>query len=171
MSAACRLATPADVAAIRALVESAYRGDSARRGWTHEADLLGGERTSAAEVAAQVGTPGHHMIVAQAHGVIIGTVAITARPPDGCYLGMLAVLPDRQAGGLGRQLIAAAEAEARLRFGAVTMEMTVIQRRPELIAFYERRGYRRTGEIRPFPYADLPEAPGLAMVVLERALG
>ncbi|MFX9073418.1 GNAT family N-acetyltransferase, partial [Acinetobacter baumannii] len=83
--------------------------------------------------------------------------------------GMLAVSPELQAGGLGRRLIAAAEAEAHRRCGAKVMEMTVIHRRPDLIAYYERRGYRQTGEIRPFPY-EAPETTGLKMVVLERAL-
>ena len=68
MDVSFRMATPDDVGAVRALVESAYRGSSARRGWTHEAHLLSGERTSDAEVAAQIGDPGHHMILAEAAG-------------------------------------------------------------------------------------------------------
>ncbi|MDE2621006.1 MAG: GNAT family N-acetyltransferase [Sphingomonadales bacterium] len=170
MEATFRTAVAADVPAIRALVESAYRGDSARGGWTHEADLLGGERTSEAEVAAVVADPAQRIVIAEQDGRIVGSVAITSRPRARCYLGMLAVAPALQAAGLGRRLIAAAEEEARRSFGAAVMEMTVIHLRPELIAYYERRGYARTGEIRPFPY-DLPEAPGLQMVVLERPLG
>lgn len=170
MDATFRTAVAADVPAIRALVESAYRGDSARGGWTHEADLLGGERTSEAEVAAVVADPAQRIVLAEQDGRIVGSVAITSRPPARCYLGMLAVSPSLQAAGLGRRLIAAAEDEARRTFGATVMEMTVIHLRPELIAYYERRGYARTGEIRPFPY-PLPEAPGLQMVVLERLLG
>lgn len=170
MDATFRTAVAADVPAIRALVESAYRGDSARGGWTHEADLLGGERTSKAEVAAVVADPAQRIVVAEQDGRIVGSVAITSRPEARCYLGMLAVAPSLQAAGLGRRLIAAAEEQARRSFGAAVMEMTVIHLRPELIAYYERRGYARTGEIRPFPY-DLPEAPGLQMIVLERPLG
>lgn len=170
MPPAFRTATPDDVAAIRALVESAYRGDSARQGWTHEADLLGGDRTSDGEVAAQIAEPGRAMVVAEAASRIVGTVAVTRLLGDRCYLGMLAVAPALQAGGLGRQLIAAAEDEARRRFGAAVMEMTVVHRRPELIAYYERRGYRQTGEVRPFPL-DLPDGPELHMVVLERPIG
>ena len=43
--------------------------------------------------------------------------------------------------------------------------MTVIERRPELIAYYERRGYARTGERRP-----LPPAPEFDLLVLERPI-
>jgi len=90
------------------------------------------------------------------------------------YLGLLTVDPRRQAGGLGRWLIAAAEAEAIDRFGATRMEMTVIRQRAELIAWYERRGYRLTGETRPFPLDDerfgLPQTRELEFVVLEKAL-
>jgi ribosomal protein S18 acetylase RimI-like enzyme len=82
---------------------------------------------------------------------------------------MLSVSPELQGGGLGRTLIAAAEDHARTDWGATAMEMTVIERRAELIAWYERVGYRRTGELRPFPYVPA-EPVDFAMVVLERAL-
>jgi GNAT superfamily N-acetyltransferase len=90
------------------------------------------------------------------------------------YLGMLSVAPHDQGQGTGRALIAAAEATARDRFGASRMEMTVIIQRTELIDWYVRRGYRRTGETRPFPATDprfgLPRRDDLAFAVLERDL-
>lgn len=164
-----RFAVLADVPAIRALVESAYRGDSARGGWTHEADMLSDDRTSDEEVAEVIESPDQRIVLAEQDGRLIGSVAITARDRGRAYLGMLAVSPVLQAGGLGRNLIAQAEASARDVFGASVMEMTVISRRGELIAWYERRGYNQTGERRPFPY-EAPETAGLEMVVLERAI-
>lgn len=164
-----RLATAEDVPAIRALLESAYRGDSARQGWTHESDLLSGDRTSEAEVAGIIAAPHQRFIVAEQDGRVIGCVAVTDLSGGRAYLGMLAVSPKLQAAGLGRALITAAEDEASRAFGAAAMEMTVIGQRPELIAWYERRGYRHTGEVRPFHY-EAPEAAGISLVVLERAL-
>lgn len=158
-----------DLQGIRALLESAYRGDSARQGWTHESDLLSGDRTSDAEVAAILAAPHQRFVVAEQDGTVIGCVAITDQGQGLAYLGMLAVSPVLQAGGLGRALIAAAEDTARRAFGATRMEMTVIDQRPELIAWYERRGYRRTGEMRPFHY-EAPEASGITLAVLERKL-
>lgn len=170
MSAATiRSARPDDLPALRALVEGTYRGDSARRGWTHEADLLTGERTSDEELAAVIASPDHAMLVAQQDGAVVGTVTVTPAGPGRAYLGMLSVAPELQAAGLGRALIAAAEHAARDRFAAAVMEMTVIERRAELIAWYERRGYRLTGERRPFPHAP-DETVDFGMVVLERAL-
>ena len=91
-----------------------------------------------------------------------------------CYLGMLTVAPALQAAGLGRRLIEAGEGYARDAFGARRIEMTVIAQRAELIAWYERRGYRHTGERRPFPYGDtrfgLPRDETLVFVVLDREL-
>ena len=167
-----RTATLADVLALRVLVESAYRGDSARFGWTHEADLLDDERTSNADLARTIADPSSRVILAEADGVLIGTVTvsdqgITDREETRAYLGMLCVDPSLQAAGLGRALIARAEAIARDTFGAQIMEMTVIDRRVELIAWYQRCGYVPSGEIRPFPVAG--EHP-FAMVVLERLL-
>ena len=170
-----RVATQRDISAIHALVEAAYRGDSAKRGWTHEADLLGGQRTDTDELAGLIAAAGSAILLAEADGRVLGCVHVTARPGALAYLGLLSVHPDAQAGGLGRRLIDAAEHHAATMFGAEIMEMTVIQQRPELIAWYERRGYRRTGEQRPFPLDDprcgIPITRELAFVVLAKRIG
>lgn len=174
MPPAFRLAVAADAQEIRALVERAYRGDAARGGWTHEADLLDGNRTSLAEIAGILAAPHQFVMLVEMVGRLVGSVTITGLGENRAYLGMLAVDPAMQAGGIGRALIGAAEAEAIRRWSAAIMEMTVIARRAELIAWYERRGYARTGEVRPFPYAVAPNsvanADELPMVVLQRPL-
>ena len=163
-----RIAAPADVPAIRALIESGYRGDSARRGWTNEADLLEGDRTSEAEIAEMVAAPDKRVLLAERDGALIGTVTATDLGSGKAYMGLLCVNPLLQAAGLGRALIARIETLAAQDFGARTMELTVVDARAELIAYYERRGYVRTGEIRPFP---LPLDVPYLMVVLERRIG
>lgn len=168
-----RPATPADIPALHALVESAFRGDSARGGWTHEADLLGGQRTDPAALAEAIADPDRTILIAPDGDAMVGCVEVK-RAGRGCSaLGLLSVRPDGQAKGLGRRLVAAAEDHARAHHGATRMEMTVISVRRELIAWYERLGYVRTGETRPFPMDDprfgLPRVP-LSFVVLERAI-
>nr|WP_313040844.1 GNAT family N-acetyltransferase [Brevundimonas diminuta] len=169
-----RPAAPDDVPALHRLIESAYRGDSAKAGWTHEADLLGGQRTDEAELRDILADASRVLLLAEIDGVLTGCVQVAKQGEGLAYLGLLTVDPRRQAGGLGRWLIAAAEAEAIDRFGATRMEMTVIRQRAELIAWYERRGYRLTGETRPFPLDDerfgLPQTRELVFVVLEKAL-
>lgn len=169
-----RPAAPDDVPALHRLIESAYRGDSAKAGWTHEADLLGGQRTDEAELRDILADASRVLLLAEIDGVLTGCVQVAKQGEGLAYLGLLTVDPRRQAGGLGRWLIAAAEAEAIDRFGARRMEMTVIRQRAELIAWYERRGYRLTGETRPFPLDDerfgLPQTRELEFVVLEKAL-
>ena len=162
-----RLAKAGDVPALRTLVEKAYRGDTAKRGWTHEADLLDDERTSDAELAETIAAETSRVLLAEIDGVLAGTVTITDVGQARAYLGMLCVDPDLQAEGLGRALIADAEDMATEAFGARLMEMTVIDARPELIAWYERRGYARSGETRPFPNG---EGVPFRMVVLEKDL-
>lgn len=164
-----RPATSADIPALHALIERAYRGDSARGGWTHEADLLDGQRTDPAALAEMLADPAQVILVTGAP--LAGCVALR-RLADRAYLGMLTVAPQGQAHGLGRTLLEAAEALARC-WSAARIEMTVIRQRAELIAWYERRGYALTGETRPFP-ADDPRfgrpRQALAFVVLEKRL-
>ena len=169
-----RTATPADIEALHDLVHRAYRGDAARAGWTHEADLLDGQRTDRAALAATLGDPGQRILVAEDGARLSGCVQLSNPAPGIAYLGMLSVDPVVQSRGLGRQLIEAAEQTARSEFGAAVIEMTVIAQRAELIAYYERRGYAQTGEMRPFPLDDprfgLPKRHDLVFTVLAKAL-
>ena len=164
---AIRPAVPDDIPALHALVERAYRGNTAREGWTHEADLIAGDRTSQDELRATLADSDNVVLVAEQGGDLIGTVTITRVAPDHCYLGMLGVDPQRQAGGIGRHLVGAAEDAARRTFAAKVMEMTVITARSELIDWYLRLGYASTGETRMLEGDDGQLHP---MQVLVRAL-
>jgi predicted N-acetyltransferase YhbS len=125
-----RTAHPADADVIHLLVNSAYRGEGSKRGWTTEADLLGGQRTDREKV--------------------LDCVQLTREPAGSCYLGMLTVDPGRQAAGLGSRLLSHGEQVAR-EWGCASMRITVIHLRDELLRYYERRGYRLTGAVEPFP--------------------
>ena len=174
MTLAFRFAEEGDVPAIVSLVESAYRGEASREGWTSEAHLLDGQRTDADAIRAVVRAPGAAMLVAEAGGQLVGCCQLERRPDAEVYFGMFSVRPGRQGQGWGREILAEAERLARDDGGARTMVMTVLAQRGELIAWYERRGYRRTGESRPFPYGDvrfgIPKRPDLSFVVLAKPL-
>jgi GNAT superfamily N-acetyltransferase len=167
-----RVAERRDVDAIVALVESAYRGDVSRAGWTTEADLLGGRRTGADEVGPLVDAGA--LLVVDREGALIASVLVRRETSERAYLGMLTVRPTAQASGLGSALLAAAESHARDVLGARTLRMTVISVRAELLAWYARRGYALTGERAPFPYGDPrfgePKREDLEFVVLEKGL-
>lgn len=169
-----RTAVQNDIARLQPFVHAAYRGDSARKGWTHEADLLDGQRIDALALSTMIDAPDHVILLAEQQGELVGCVQVNGKDGDLAYLGMLSVDPERQGGGIGRQLIAAAEAEARTTFGSTRMEMTVIVQRTELIAWYIRCGYQPTGETRPFPATDprcgLPRRDDLAFAVLARTI-
>jgi GNAT superfamily N-acetyltransferase len=144
-----RVADAADVDSLLALVHAAYRGPSGREGWTSEADLIDGPRTTRGLLAADIADPSVTVLVA---GDLLGCASVTHTPgSEIASFGLFAVRPGTQRGGIGTMLLAAAEDHARAA-GASTMEMCVIDRRPELIDWYARRGYARTGETRPFPY-------------------
>lgn len=152
-----RVASPEDVAAIVALTEAAYRGDPSRIGWTTEADLLDGQRTDAREVAELVARPGSVIVLAETGDdpphELLASCHVEKQGGD-AYFGMFSVRPSAQGNGTGRALLAEAERLVRDDWHCRAMRMTVIDVRAELIAWYERRGYRRTGEYRPFPYGD-----------------
>jgi len=168
-----RLATPADVAAIVPLVESAYRGDVSRKGWTTEADLLDGQRTDPVGVAELITKPGSCMLLAERDGALLACANLEKRGDAG-YFGMFSVRPDLQGAGIGRATLAEAERIARDDWHCGEMHMTVISVRDELIAWYERRGYKRTGIYSPFPYGDarfgLPKRDDLRFELLMKPL-
>jgi len=173
------VATQADLSAVAALVNSAYRGESSRAGWTTEADYIDGQRTSGDDLAAELAAADQPVLLVLRQGaardvlacVLIETVALSGAAAG--YIGMLTVRPDLQAVGLGRRMLDAAEDEVRRR-GFDIAWMTVVSIRGGLISWYKRRGYILTGERRPFPYGDerfgLPRAEGLEFVVLAKTL-
>jgi len=172
-AATFRLATPADVAAIVPLVESAYRGDVSRKGWTTEADLLDGQRTDPVGVAELITKPGSCMLLAERDGALLACANLEKRGDAG-YFGMFSVRPDLQGAGIGSATLAEAERIARDDWHCGEMHMTVISVRDELIAWYERRGYKRTGIYSPFPYGDarfgLPKRDDLRFELLVKPL-
>ena len=173
-------ARTADLPEVARLVNSAYRGDAARQGWTHEADLLDGQRTDPVVLAEQLAgsNPSVVLCLREAEtGPILACVFLERVQDDAdivrCELGMLTVSPALQARGLGRILLTGAEDFARI-WGAAALVIHVISARQDLIAWYERRGFGRTGASEVFPYGDdrfgRPKHDDLRFLVLEKAL-
>jgi GNAT superfamily N-acetyltransferase len=177
MAVTYRVALDRDVPAVVDLVESAYRGERSKAGWTTEADLLDGQRTDADEVAAIVAAPNKLLVLAldvEGDAELVGCCVIERRDHGRAYFGSFAVRPGSQGGGIGKGLLAEAERIARDDWASTVVEMTVIAQREDLIAWYGRRGYVMTGETRPFPYGDpkfgLPRRDDLHFAVLEKPL-
>lgn len=153
-----------DAQRISDLVNSAYRGDSSKKGWTTEADLLGGQRTDPEKIQEMIDSPTSRIELAlNEKQEILGCVYLN-QDSDSLYLGMLTVNPNLQAQGIGKLLLTHAEEVAK-GLNLSQIKMTVISVRSELIAFYERRGYVNTGKTEPFPENDprfgLPKTKGL----------
>jgi ribosomal protein S18 acetylase RimI-like enzyme len=157
-----------------ALVESAYRGESSRAGWTTEADLLDGQRTDPEGVLAVINDPQSLLLLAFSSSGTPVACCQLEKQDDHAYFGMFAVRPTLQGGGAGNAVLGEAERIAASEWGAREMHMTVISVRDDLIAWYERRGYRRTGKMLPFPYGDerfgLPRRPDLEFELLVKSL-
>ncbi|MCL8009876.1 GNAT family N-acetyltransferase [Streptomyces sp. AS02] len=168
-----RDATDADVDTLVVLIESAYRGDSSRTGWTTEADILEGQRTDPEGVLAVIKSPDSRLLTVERDGQVVACCQLEHRD-DHAYFGMFAVSPALQGAGLGKVIITEAERQARAAWGVREMHMTVISVRNDLIAWYERRGYRRTGRMTPFPYGDerfgIPQRDDLQFELLVKEL-
>ena len=170
---AFRAATEADIDAIVALVTSAYRGESSRAGWTTEADLLDGARIDPEVLRADIARSGSRVVLAERDSALLACAHV-AVDGDAGYFGMFSVRPTLQGHGIGKQMLAEAERIAREDLLQGAMRMTVIDVRDELIDYYARRGYRRTGIHKAFPYGDerfgIPKRPDLRFEVLEKPL-
>lgn len=169
-------AKDADLPAIVTIMNSAFRGTEGVQGWSTEADYIAGERTSESLLKEEIAVGAIYLLAKEdgtsiLQGCVSLKLASAKERPEKWYLGSLTVSPAMQNTGFGRKLLEAAEEYAAMR-GARTIEMTVVHVRDALIAWYERRGYRRTGETRPFPYGDnrygTPTRNDLEFVVLER---
>ncbi|MEP7098065.1 MAG: GNAT family N-acetyltransferase, partial [Dokdonella sp.] len=162
-----------DSDAIVALVESAYRGEASKQGWTSEADMLDGQRIDMAGVQELIAKPDSVIVLAESAGDLLACAHVEKLDSAG-YFGMFSVRPTRQGGGIGHAMLAEAERIARDDWQRGEMQMTVISIRNELIAWYERRGYRRTGVYKAFPYGDerfgIPKRDDLRFELLAKSL-
>jgi ribosomal protein S18 acetylase RimI-like enzyme len=173
-----RSATLEDIPALINLVTSAYRGDASKQGWTTEADILDGQRIDAHMLRADLAQTKSMILIAESGERLFACAQVAVEPTTDsiptAYFGMFSVSPDAQGSGIGKIVLAESERLARNTLGCARVRMTVIDCREELIAFYERRGYVRTGIKKPFPYGDprygLPKRDDLQFEVLEKML-
>jgi GNAT superfamily N-acetyltransferase len=172
MNIQLRRAEPEEAEVLSILVNSAYRGEASKQGWTTEASLLDGQRTDPDSLRSLI-TKRDSVILVVTEPKLLGCVYLERRETS-AYLGMLTVKPDLQSSGLGKKILALAEDWAQTNWHAKRIAMTVIQKRLELIAWYERRGYSLTGEKQPFPYGDekfgIPKTKDLYFIVLAKKL-
>ncbi len=151
-------ATWEDIPALESLLNSAYRGENSKQGWTTEADMISGAiRTNQENLRALMNKPGALFLKStDEQGMLEGCVFLEKRK-EKLYLGMLAVSPSRQAKGTGGQLMKAAEEQAR-KAGCSSIFMRVISLRHELIDWYKKKGYQATGETEPFTSGPFGQA-------------
>jgi ribosomal protein S18 acetylase RimI-like enzyme len=168
-----RRATVEDAQAITDLVNSAYRGETSKQGWTTEADLLDGLRTTTQEIKQLITGLDSILLLCHRGAMLAGSVH-TKKQGQQAYIGMFVVRPDMQGAGIGKHLLNEAETLAGSSWKVKSFAMVVINSRHELIAFYERRGYRRTGELSEFPVNPalwIPKVSGLKMERMEKPRG
>ncbi|MEZ5460567.1 GNAT family N-acetyltransferase [Dokdonella sp.] len=168
-----RAATLADVDAIIPLVESAYRGDASRKGWTTEADFLDGQRIDRQLLIELIQRDDARVVLLERDAELLACCELQDQGGI-AYFGMFSVRPEGQGSGIGNRMLVEAERIATEEWQCREMRMTVIDIRNELIAWYERRGYQRTGEYKPFPYGDerfgIPRRDDLRFEVLRKPL-
>ncbi|MDD4913814.1 MAG: N-acetyltransferase [Methylococcales bacterium] len=166
------IAQTADIEQIVDLINSAYRGETSRLGWTTEANLLAGRRTDSAEILGLMQQADSRLLLCRADGWLMGTAHLHYANQQ-VQIGMLAVRPSAQGMGIGKQLLLAVETHAQQSWPVRRLVMAVISSRQELIEFYQRRGYRRTGIHKPFPLNPAlwtPRVEGLSLEILEKQL-
>jgi len=165
LSIACK----ADAKEIAALVNRAYRPSSQEAGWTHEANLIAGERISTEQVLSLFHEQSTILLLRLGQD-IVACVHVQGGQSS-AYIGMLATNPTMQAQGLGKQLLLHAEAYAIEHYDASVLKISALSSRPELLAFYERRGYALTGQVEEYPESagvGQPIVTGIQVLWLEK---
>ncbi|KAK1989218.1 acetyltransferase [Colletotrichum cereale] len=152
-----RVATPEDAPQLQQLVQAAFRAEDSRADWTADMQLGKSFHYSVEEVLTTIDNPGTAIIMASdQNGVLLGSVGITKRNDNLARFTMLSVDPGQQRGGVGRQVLAYAEDFAR-NWGVETFGLNALSSREKLIEWYERCGYKKTGETSPFPVDQFPQ--------------
>jgi GNAT superfamily N-acetyltransferase len=147
-------AKPNNIPTLTSLLNRSYRGESSRAGWTTEADLLSGKRIDETGLLQLLNDSDSLILIARSDEMILATIH-AHREVDSVHFGLFAVEPTLQGSGIGKALLSYAESEVYSQWGINTAVMEVITHRSELIEYYERRGYIKTGEMIPFPESDL----------------
>lgn len=164
-----RIAKSEDIEAIVSLVNAAYRPSGDSKGWTHESDMVEGERVTSEQVQALF-VPDSVVFVAEDGQQLLACVHL-CKEDDCAHIGMLATHPDLQAKSYGKRMLAHAETYALENFFSRQFEMVVISERVELVAFYLRRGYQKTGRVEGYPVSagvGIPKVQGLTIEVLQK---
>ncbi len=165
-----RTANNTDAEAIAEVVNRAYRPESGAAGWTHESDLVAGNRTSAAQIVETILRRDSVILVGLNNEKIVACAHVE-KDGNSSHIGMLAVNPILQGVGAGKQMLAHAEKYASVVFGSKKFVMVVVSARAELISFYLRRGYQNTGSVMDYPLSaetGTPKTPDLTIEVLEK---
>ena len=165
-----RIANVADAEAVASLVNKAYRPEDGARGWTHESDLIAGQRTNARQVADAINRPDSFILLCLKGQEIVACVHVEKERTE-CHIGTLAVSPSLQSEGIGNRMLSQAEDFARMTFSSEIFTILVLSARPELISFYTKRGYQRTGAAMDYPFlagVGIPKLRGLKVEVLKK---
>lgn len=171
VSLTLRMASPADVAEVAALVNRAYRPSGLVQGWTHEAGLVSGPRVTPLQLLDLFGAASCILLLCHEEA-IVACVHLQAEG-ETVHVGMLATEPALQGYGLGKQMLRHAESCARESLGASALRLSVLSARMELVAFYLRRGYVRDGDETDYPrHAGVgePLLPSLRVMQLMKPL-
>ncbi|CAF2022689.1 unnamed protein product [Rotaria magnacalcarata] len=170
-----RIATLADCEAVSTLVNSGYRGESSRQGWTTEEALVGGLRTHPSKLIDIINDKTNAILLffEESENVLVGCVHLQHDPVErSALLGMLTVRPDLQGRGYGKFILSIAECYVRDTWDVEFVKMKAIMQRPELVAYYNRRGYIDTGRREPFPKGDersgIPKVQDLEVCILKK---
>ena len=149
------------------LVNLAYRGNE---GWTRETDFVQGDRTTYSDIVSLISNPFSHLLFVKKSKELVACVCIEKKESD-AYIGLFAVHPKQQGRGVGKLILTQVEAYALMHLGARRFIMVVVSQRQELIAYYKRRGYLRTGKIKNYPEhldVGVPRQSGLTIEYLEK---
>jgi ribosomal protein S18 acetylase RimI-like enzyme len=144
-----RIATKEEAPQLQNLIHAAFRFTDASVEWIGSPELANTFNMDINVIIERIASPENVFFIVSdtPNGPTIACVNVFKKAPDYGRIALLAVDPTIQRGGLGKIVMKKAERYLKEELGVKRIGLNALHTRKGLIAWYERQGYVKTGDV------------------------